>query len=104
MTSRLERVIVLAAVVGSFLASSCCSGSSYTPSSDNGGAIFMEACFSCHGGGSTGPALSGRHLTPELVESRLDHGGGGMPSFPNIKGAARKNLVAYVVGLGENSH
>ena len=103
MTSRLARAIALAATLISFLSFLCCSGSSYTPSSDNGGAIFMEACYSCHGGGGTGPALAGRHLTPKLVEARLDHGGSGMPSFPNIKGAARKGLVTYVVGLSENA-
>lgn len=81
-----------------------CNRSPYGSSTDEPATVFMEACVTCHQGGSAGPALAGRNLTAQTVEARLSRGGEGMPSFPGIRGEARRKLVAFVVQLsGETS-
>lgn len=81
------------------LASLACGRSPYRPVTDEPATIYMEACLPCHQGGAEGPPLAGRKLTPGAVEARLDRGGKGMPSFPRIRGEARRNLVDFVVNL-----
>ncbi len=77
-----------------------CGRSPYRPSTDEAATIYLEACTACHQGGAEGPDLAGRRLTAADVEARLDRGGKGMPSFPGIRGEARRNLVAFVVRMG----
>ena len=76
-----------------------CERSPYKPSSDDAATIYMDACLPCHQGGSTGPSLAGRALTPEAVNQRLDRGGKGMPSFPGIRGRRGPSSWQYVVRL-----
>lgn len=76
-----------------------CDRSPYGPSTDEPATVYMEACAPCHQGGSAGPALAGRHLTTQAVEARLSRGAKGMPSFPGIRGEARRKLVAFVIQL-----
>jgi mono/diheme cytochrome c family protein len=89
---------VIAAAALAVLALAC-ARSSYKPSSDEPATTYMEACASCHDGSTPAPVLTGRRLTPEAVERRLDRGGAGMPAFPGIRGEARKRLVAFVVEM-----
>lgn len=81
------------------LALLACERSPYRPANDEPATIYMEACLPCHQGGAEGPSLAGRGLTAAAVEARLDRGGKGMPSFPRIRGEARRRLVAFVVNM-----
>ncbi len=76
-----------------------CERSPYRSEERDTATIYMEACLPCHGGGTSGPSLTGRKLTPEAVEKKLRWGGRGMPSFPGIRGQARRDLVDYVSRL-----
>ena len=87
------------AVACALLLLAACVGSPYNPSTDEPATIYMEACASCHQGSEAGPSLVGLNLTPAQVEERIRRGGKGMPAFPKIRGAARTNLVAFVVKL-----
>jgi hypothetical protein len=76
-----------------------CDRSPYRPPNDDPASTYMEACFPCHVGGPSGPQLAGRKLSPESVEKKLRWGGRGMPSFPGIRGQARRDLADYVSRL-----
>jgi hypothetical protein len=90
---------ILALLAGALALS--CGSSRYEPSSDSPGAIYLEACASCHVGGASGPSLAGRRLTPEAVEEKIAGGARGMPAFPGIRGEARRGLAEYVSRISQ---
>jgi cytochrome c551 len=90
---------ILALLAAAFALS--CGSSRYAPSSDDPGTIYLEACAPCHRGGSSGPSLAGRRLTPEAVALKIARGSRGMPAFPGIQGEARRKLAQYVSRISQ---
>ena len=69
--------------------------------SDPAQALYASNCASCHGAGGNGgigPSLRRAGLTADGITAVLQHGKGGMPAYPQLRGQQLSALVALVVG------
>src|SRR4051812_13914391 len=104
----------LAAVLAALVVAACGGGSDSgesTPAAGAGKDLFTQNCSTCHtladagATGKVGPNLDQLRPGPDLVQSQVTNGGGGMPSFANkLTQAQIKQVADYVSSAAGKSH
>ena len=101
MKNRLSLAAILVALIAAG-----CGGDEEEPAPAGGGdgqQLFSDNCASCHtlaaagASGKVGPDLDQLQPGPELVTSKVESGGGGMPAFKGkLTDAQIKSIADYV--------